>query len=98
MFRNTKRSAARMAVAAVSVCFSAALAHGAPLDVYAFPQQGWGPDDMRNASNVNIKNAYTNAPLASATVDDAGINAQAAFVSGPVGSTYGGAVAIDGTT
>jgi hypothetical protein len=70
--------------------------------VNQFGDHGWRSDDTRDASGNNLVGiTSTNAgrpgqvPTAA---DDAAIAAQIQFVAGPAGSTYGGAVSIDGTS
>jgi hypothetical protein len=67
-----------------------------------FGDSGWRSDDTRSAAGANLVGLnYTNATLPGQTptsADDAAIATQIQFVDGPAGSTYGGAVSIDGTS
>lgn len=73
----------------------------ATVTVGNFGEQGWNGDDVRNTSGVDlvgINNTHAGKPGQVPTLaDDAAIAAQIKFVPGPSGSTYGGAVSIDGT-
>lgn len=86
-------------VAALSALASPALA--AVATVGAFGDEGWKSDDTRNAAGVNlvgINNTHAPRPGQVPTAaDDAAIAGQIKFVDGPAGSTFGGAVSIDGT-
>lgn len=74
-------------------------AGAATVDVTGFGQQGWAPDDMRDATGADLVGTYTNAPKAGDPGgDEVAIESQLQFVNGPAGSTYGGAISIDGTT
>jgi hypothetical protein len=70
--------------------------------VDSFGDFGWRSDDTRDAAGHNLVGVNnTNAPVtgqAPTTADDAAIASQIQFVSGPAGSTYGGAVSINGTS
>lgn len=63
---------------------------------------GWKSDDTRDASGNNLvgtNDTHAGKPGQSATAsDDTAIESQIKFVAGPSGSTYGGAVSIDGTS
>jgi hypothetical protein len=77
-------------------------ASAAVVEVVGFGQQGWRSDDTRDALGANLVGInYTNAPKPGQTptaADDTAIAQQIQFVPGPAGSTYGGAVSIDGTS
>src|SRR5688500_353439 len=87
-----------------AVCATSFLgaAQAATVTVSQFGQQGWKSDDTRSAAGLNLVGTnYTNAPRPGQTptaADDAAIATQIQFVAGPAGSTYGGAVSIDGTS
>jgi hypothetical protein len=70
--------------------------------VDSFGDYGWKSDDTRDASGVNlvgINNTNAGKPGQVPTAaDDTAISTQIQFVAGPAGSTYGGAVSIDGTS
>ena len=76
-------------------------ATAATVTVGAFGDQGWRSDDTRTSTGVNlvgINNTNAGKPGQVPTAaDDAAIAAQIMFVPGPAGSTFGGAVSIDGT-
>jgi hypothetical protein len=92
----------------VAIVFTAtvsAAAHSAgasTVTVGAFGDQGWRSDDTRDAAGTNLVGiTSTNAPKPGQTPtagDDTAIAQQIQFVNGPAGSTYGGAVSIDGTS
>ena len=69
--------------------------------VNGFGVDGWRSDDTRNASGVDLVGVNdTNAGKPGQTptsADDTAIAQQIQFVSGPAGSTYGGALSLDGT-
>ncbi len=73
----------------------------AAIQIDSFGDYGWKSDDTRNASGVNlvgINNTHAGKPGQTPTAaDDTAIANQIKFVAGPSGSTYGGAVSIDGT-
>lgn len=70
--------------------------------VDSFGDYGWKSDDTRDASGnnlVGINNTNAGKPGQVPTAaDDTAIASQIQFVAGPSGSTYGGAVSIDGTS
>jgi hypothetical protein len=70
--------------------------------VDSFGDYGWKSDDTRDASGnnlVGINNTNAGKPGQVPTAaDDTAISSQIQFVAGPSGSTYGGAVSIDGTS
>ena len=70
--------------------------------VNSFGDFGWRSDDTRDAAGNNLVGINdTNAGKPGQTptaADDAAIETQIKFVAGPAGSTYGGAVSIDGTS
>lgn len=81
----------------------AASAQAVQVNVGQFGDQGWKADDVRNTSGtdlVGINNTHAGKPGQTPTAaDDLAIAAQIKFVNNePIGSTYGGAVWIDGTT
>ncbi len=79
-----------------------AAASAATQYVNSFGAHGWKSDDTRDTSGVDLVGVnYTHfgKPGQSPTsADDAAIAQQIQFVPGPAGSTYGGAVMIDGTS
>ena len=81
-----------------SMCISA---NAAVVVVDSFGDSGWRSDDTRDSTGVNlvgINNTNAGKPGQVPTAgDDAAIAAQIKFIDGPAGSTYGGAVSIDGT-
>lgn len=81
---------------------AAASVPAAQVSVGQFGDQGWRSDDTRNAAGVNlvgVSNTNAGKPGQTPTAaDDLAIANQIQFVTGPSGSTYGGAVSIDGTT
>jgi hypothetical protein len=89
------------AIAAIPALSSVAL-RADQLDIYQFGDGGWRSDDTRNTSGTNLVGiTSTNAPAPGSTpsaADDLAIAQQIQFVGGPAGSTYGGAVSIDGTS
>lgn len=89
------------AVAALVFGLTAA-ASAVVVAVKDFGDHGWRSDDTRNTSGVDLVgtiNTHAGRPGQTATAaDDAAIASQIQFVDGPVGSTYGGAVSIDGTS
>ena len=70
--------------------------------VDSFGDYGWKSDDTRDSTGANlvgINNTNAGKPGQTPTAaDDAAIASQIQFVAGPSGSTYGGAVSIDGTS
>jgi hypothetical protein len=83
------------------------VAGAATVDVIGFGSQGWRSDDTRDTTGADLVGLnYTNAPKPGVTptaAADLAIAQQIKFVdtdgvSGPSGSTYGGAVSIDGTS
>ncbi|MCC7083379.1 MAG: hypothetical protein IT427_00050 [Pirellulales bacterium] len=70
--------------------------------VDSFGDYGWKSDDTRNTSGTNlvgINSTHAGKPGQTPTAaDDTAIASQIQFVAGPNGSTYGGAVSIDGTS
>lgn len=91
----SKLAALTIALAASSVTYAA------PINVGVFGQGGWRSDDTRNAAGLSLVgtvNTHPGTPNQAATAsDDVEISQQIQFVGGPAGSTYGGAVSIDGT-
>ena len=89
-------------VGAAAVGLSASIAAAVQVDVGFFGQQGWKSDDTRNASGVDLVGTnYTHAGkpgVVPSAAHDTAIAQQIQFVAGPAGSTYGGAVSIDGTS
>jgi hypothetical protein len=87
-------------LAAVVTGASARVAGAATVTVGAFGEQGWRSDDTRDVLGNNLVGvSSTNAPKPGQTptaADDTAIAQQIQFVNGPAGSTYGGAVSIDG--
>lgn len=94
----------RAIVCAVSALASSSMAWAVPppVAVNGFGDQGWYSDDTRSASGadlVGINSTYAGKPGQTPTAaDDIAIGQQIQFVAGPSGSTYGGAVSIDGTS
>lgn len=79
----------------------AAPVHAATQQVIQFGDGGWRSDDTRDATGADLVGFNTNAPKPGVTptaAADAAIANQISFVTGPIGSTYGGAVSIDGTS
>ena len=74
----------------------------ATVTVSSFGDQGWRSDDTRAATGANLVGINsTNAGKPGQTptaADDVAIASQIQFVDGPSGSTYGGAVSMDGTS
>src|ERR1043166_2027006 len=72
------------------------------MQVTDFGVGGWRSDDTRDAAGnnlVGINNTNAGKPGQVPTAaDDAAIAAQIQFVAGPAGSTYGGAVSVNGTS
>jgi hypothetical protein len=75
--------------------------YAATVVVQNFGDQGWRSDDTRNTNGTNLVGINdTNAGKPGQTptaADDTAIEQQIQFVAGPAGSTYGGAVSMDGT-
>lgn len=90
------------AVAVAGAALIAGSAHAAVQTVGAFGDGGWRSDDTRDASGnnlVGISNTNAGKPGQTPTAaDDTAIAQQIQFVDGPAGSTFGGAVSIDGTS
>jgi hypothetical protein len=87
-----------------AACIIASMVAGsahATIVVSNFGEGGWKSDDTRSSAGANLVGTnYTHAPLPGSTpsaAHDAAIAQQIQFVDGPAGSTYGGAVSIDGT-
>jgi hypothetical protein len=80
---------------------AATTATAAAITVDSFGDFGWKSDDTRTAAGTNlvgINNTNAGKPGQVPTAaDDAAIAAQIQFIDAPPGSTYGGAVSIDGT-
>jgi len=80
-------------------CGSAVMA--VQIRVDQFGDHGWKSDDTRSSAGTNlvgINNTHAGRPGQTPTAaDDLAIATQIQFVPGPAGSTYGGAVSIDGT-
>lgn len=78
------------------------IATGATQHVTTFGAGGWRSDDTRDAAGtdlVGLNYTHFGKPGQTPTpADDMAIGQQIQFVSGPSGSTYGGAVLIDGTS
>jgi hypothetical protein len=89
-------------LSAVALGAMAQVAGASTVTVGAFGDQGWRSDDTRDAAGNNLVGiTSTNAPRPGQTptaADDLAIAQQIQFVAGPAGSTYGGAVSIDGTS
>ncbi|HEY2826631.1 MAG TPA: PEP-CTERM sorting domain-containing protein [Pirellulales bacterium] len=96
------RSARTVLLAVATVSFLSLTARAALVNVSAFGDQGWLSDDTRNAGGVNlvgINDTHAGNPGQVPTAaDDTAIASQIQFVAGPAGSTYGGAVSMDGTS
>jgi len=89
------------AVAGLMSATMCSAADAAVARVDQFGDHGWKSDDTRSSAGVNLVGTdYTHAGKPGQTpsaADDTAIAAQIQFVPGPAGSTYGGAVSIDGT-
>lgn len=89
-------------VAFGAALFAPTLAGAALVSINGFGAGGWYSDDTRNASGANlvgVTSTQKGKPGQTATAaDDVAIASQIQFVAGPSGSTYGGAVSIDGTS
>jgi len=101
-FFEGKVRACFCACAAISLLVAGATGvQAAPVAVVAFGDQGWRSDDTRTSTGVNligITSTHAGKPGQVPTAaDDTLIAQQIQFVTGPAGSTYGGAVSIDGT-
>jgi hypothetical protein len=88
--------------AAAALGFTGVAGQAAQVNVGAFGDSGWKADDVRNTLGtdlVGINNTNAGKPGQTPTAaDDLAIASQIQFVAGPSGSTYGGAVSIDGTS
>lgn len=77
-------------------------APAAMIAVDQFGLGGWMSDDTRTAAGVDlvgIASTHAGKPgQVPAAADDAAIATQIQFVNGPSGSTYGGAVSVNGTS
>ena len=77
-------------------------ANAAPILINHFGAGGWYSDDTRSAAGTDLvgtASTLNGKPGQAATAaDDTAIATQIQFVAGPAGSTYGGAVSIDGTS
>jgi hypothetical protein len=100
--RSLKMKRSMIAVTLMVAFGALSAANAATVTVSTFGDQGWRSDDTRTAAGVNLVGVNdTNAgkpgqvPTAA---DDIAIAQQIQFVAGPAGSTYGGAVSIDGTS
>jgi hypothetical protein len=91
-----------VAVAAIMSAGIGSTSIAATQRVDQFGDYGWRSDDTRSAAGTNlvgIDNTNAGRPGQTPTAaDDLAIAAQIQFVDGPAGSTYGGAVSIDGTS
>lgn len=80
----------------------AGTASAGTITVADFGDHGWYSDDTRSSAGADLVGlAYTHYGKPGQTptaADDAAIAAQLQFVNGPAGSTYGGAIKIDGTS
>lgn len=90
-----------ISAAAAAIVLACASAQAATVTVGAFGQQGWNGDDVRTSAGVDLVGINnTNAPKPGQTptgADDIAIAQQIQFVATPTGSTYFGAVSMDGT-
>jgi hypothetical protein len=91
----------KLFVFALATALGIGQASAAVITVGNFGEQGWNSDDTRTAAGVDLVGINnTNAPKPGqipTAADDLAIAQQIKFVAGPAGSTYGGAVSIDGT-
>lgn len=85
----------------VSALLAPVFASAALIQVDSFGAGGWKSDDTRSSTGVNLvgtNSTHAGKPgQAPTAADDLAIAQQIKFVAGPAGSTYGGAVSIDGT-
>ena len=99
--RSLKMKRSMIAVTLMMAFSALSASHAATVVVQNFGDQGWRSDDTRDAAGANlvgINNTNAGKPGQVPTAaDDTAIAAQIQFVAGPAGSTYGGAVSIDGT-
>lgn len=90
-----------IAVGLIVALSALSTSHAATVVVQNFGDQGWRSDDTRDASGANlvgVNNTNAGKPGQVPTAaDDTAIASQIQFVAGPAGSTYGGAVSVDGT-
>lgn len=98
---SLRRAAALSMACVLSSVFALKLEAAVQL-VDSFGDYGWKSDDTRDASGnnlvgINDTNAGKPGQVPTAA-DDTAIESQIQFVAGPSGSTYGGAVSIDGTS
>ncbi|CAG9933127.1 PEP-CTERM sorting domain-containing protein [Candidatus Nitrotoga arctica] len=89
-------------VVLASALFVPTFASASVIQVDGFGAGGWKSDDTRSATGTNLvgtNNTHAGRPgQAPTAADDTAIATQIQFVAGPAGSTYGGAVSMDGTS
>jgi hypothetical protein len=98
---NREKLMKRYVFSILVMCCIASTSFATTVTVGHFGDQGWKSDDTRTATGINlvgINNTHAGKPGQTPTAaDDVSIASQIQFVDGPSGSTYGGAVSINGT-
>jgi hypothetical protein len=91
-----------LAISVVAIGLTASSARASTVYVSNFGDGGWKSDDTRDATGVDLvgtNNTHAGDPaVVPSAAHDTAIANQIKFVAGPAGSTYGGAVSIDGTS